>query len=287
PTPAAARRCSSSWSPWPHTARAGPPRSAAPMFGTPHRPRSRWGWSTARPRRPDGAQTPAWPARRPAPSRCRGPRSRRRPPTRTPPCPTPPPPPQTPRRQPAPTSGGETSTCQALRTSQDSLTRKARSRPTSRAGPVPERRHPSSPARSAVALAAGDATDGGPGRHRRLAVAGVLRSAAEVLRSAPRPPQKRRGILGVMAYQVTAGRFVGRTHELALLHDLLARAADGEPLVALIGGEAGIGKTPPADQLAAPPRPQGRRGARRGRRPPPRGGPAPPPGRPPAPTPAP
>src|SRR5215475_8130433 len=54
-----------------------------------------------------------------------------------------------------------------------------------------------------------------------------------------------------MAYQVTAGRFVGRTQELARLRDLLARAAAGEPLVALVGGEAGIGKTRLADQLAA------------------------------------
>jgi predicted ATPase len=54
-----------------------------------------------------------------------------------------------------------------------------------------------------------------------------------------------------MAYQVTAGRFVGRTQELARLRELLARATDGEPLVALVGGEAGIGKTRLAEQLAA------------------------------------
>ena len=54
-----------------------------------------------------------------------------------------------------------------------------------------------------------------------------------------------------MAYQVTTGRFVGRTQELAQLRDLLARAAHGEPLVALLGGEAGIGKTRLAEQLAA------------------------------------
>src|SRR5215470_14671002 len=56
-----------------------------------------------------------------------------------------------------------------------------------------------------------------------------------------------------MAYQVTAGRFIGRTQELARLCHLLERAAegDGEPLVALVGGEAGIGKTRLADQLAA------------------------------------
>jgi DNA-binding CsgD family transcriptional regulator/tetratricopeptide (TPR) repeat protein len=54
-----------------------------------------------------------------------------------------------------------------------------------------------------------------------------------------------------MAYQVTAGRFVGRAQELAWLRQLLARAAAGEPLVAVIGGEAGVGKTRLAEQLAA------------------------------------
>jgi predicted ATPase len=54
-----------------------------------------------------------------------------------------------------------------------------------------------------------------------------------------------------MIYQVTAVQFVGRTRELALLRELLARAAAGQPLVAVIGGEAGVGKTRLADQLAA------------------------------------
>jgi ATP/maltotriose-dependent transcriptional regulator MalT len=54
-----------------------------------------------------------------------------------------------------------------------------------------------------------------------------------------------------MAYQVVTGRFVGRTEELARLRELLARAADGQPLVVLIGGEAGVGKTRLTDQLAA------------------------------------
>ena len=53
-----------------------------------------------------------------------------------------------------------------------------------------------------------------------------------------------------MAYQVVTGRFVGRTEELARLRELLARAADGQPLVVLIGGEAGVGKTRLTDQLA-------------------------------------
>jgi predicted ATPase len=54
-----------------------------------------------------------------------------------------------------------------------------------------------------------------------------------------------------MVFQVTAGRFVGRTQELTRLRELLARAADGQPVVAVVGGEAGIGKTRLADQLAA------------------------------------
>jgi len=54
-----------------------------------------------------------------------------------------------------------------------------------------------------------------------------------------------------MTDQVTAGRFVGRTQELARLRELLARAANGQPLVALLGGEAGVGKTRLVEELAA------------------------------------
>ena len=53
-----------------------------------------------------------------------------------------------------------------------------------------------------------------------------------------------------MASQVTAGRFVGRTQELARLHQLLSRAADGTPLRVRVGGEAGVGKTRLVEQLA-------------------------------------
>jgi MoxR-like ATPase len=58
-------------------------------------------------------------------------------------------------------------------------------------------------------------------------------------------------ILGGMAYQVMTGRFVGRADELARLRELLAHTAGGEPLVALVSGEAGVGKTRLADQVAA------------------------------------
>jgi DNA-binding CsgD family transcriptional regulator/tetratricopeptide (TPR) repeat protein len=67
-----------------------------------------------------------------------------------------------------------------------------------------------------------------------------------------------------MASQVTTGRFVGRTQELARLRDLLARSATGTPLVALIGGEAGVGKTRLAEQLAAAAEEQGVRVLRGG-----------------------
>jgi ATP/maltotriose-dependent transcriptional regulator MalT len=60
-----------------------------------------------------------------------------------------------------------------------------------------------------------------------------------------------------MPNQVTTGRFVGRTEELAQLRELLARAVTGQPLVALVGGEAGVGKTRLADELAATARQQG------------------------------
>jgi predicted ATPase len=67
-----------------------------------------------------------------------------------------------------------------------------------------------------------------------------------------------------MAYQVMTGRFVGRAEELARLHELLARAADGEPLMALIAGEAGVGKTRLVEQLAATAPQQGARVLRGG-----------------------
>ena len=67
-----------------------------------------------------------------------------------------------------------------------------------------------------------------------------------------------------MVSQVTTGRFVGRTQQLARLRQLLARAADGEPLVALVGGEAGVGKTRLVEQLAATAHGQGVRVLRGG-----------------------
>jgi DNA-binding NarL/FixJ family response regulator/tetratricopeptide (TPR) repeat protein len=67
-----------------------------------------------------------------------------------------------------------------------------------------------------------------------------------------------------MASQVSTGRFVGRTNELARLRQLLARAADGTPQVVLLGGEAGVGKTRLAEELAATATQQGVRVLRGG-----------------------
>jgi predicted ATPase len=67
-----------------------------------------------------------------------------------------------------------------------------------------------------------------------------------------------------VAYQVSTGRFVGRTQELARLHQLMTHAAEGTPLVAVIGGEAGVGKTRLVEQLAAAAEEQGVRVLRGG-----------------------
>ena len=67
-----------------------------------------------------------------------------------------------------------------------------------------------------------------------------------------------------MVSQLMGGRFVGRTQELTLLRTLLTRAVDGQPLVALIGGEAGVGKTRLVDQVAAIASEQGARVMRGG-----------------------
>jgi AAA ATPase domain len=67
-----------------------------------------------------------------------------------------------------------------------------------------------------------------------------------------------------MPQEVMTGRFVGRARELALLGDLLGRAVSGEPVLVLIGGEAGAGKTRLASRLAAAANGQGVRVLRGG-----------------------
>jgi hypothetical protein len=59
-----------------------------------------------------------------------------------------------------------------------------------------------------------------------------------------------------------AERFVGRAEELGLLRDLLARAATGEPQVALIGGRQASAS--PAWPSSSPPPPVSRVAARCG-----------------------
>ena len=51
------------------------------------------------------------------------------------------------------------------------------------------------------------------------------------------------GTVLTMSVSVVSPVFIGRREEIAALTALLSRAADGEPAFALIGGEAGVGKT--------------------------------------------
>ena len=53
----------------------------------------------------------------------------------------------------------------------------------------------------------------------------------------------RRDNLGEMGGRVGSPTFVGRVEELQVLEAARRRAADGEPAVVLVGGEAGVGKT--------------------------------------------
>jgi len=46
-----------------------------------------------------------------------------------------------------------------------------------------------------------------------------------------------------MGGRVASPTFVGRVEELQVLEAARRRAADGEPAVVLVGGEAGVGKT--------------------------------------------
>ena len=86
----------------------------------------------------------------------------------------------------------------------------------------------------------------GPSRIRHLPYAGARRfpifgrclfTAAVSLRPGTRDNSREMG--GRMA----SPTFVGRVEELQTLEAASRRAADGEPAVVLVGGEAGIGKT--------------------------------------------
>src|SRR5262245_23746880 len=80
---------------------------------------------------------------------------------------------------------------------------------------------------------------------------GSLDAYRGLFRSAPDPQHQPEHTGADMADQVTTGRFVGRTQQLARLRELLVRATDGEALLVLLGGEAGVGKTRLVEQLAA------------------------------------
>jgi DNA-binding CsgD family transcriptional regulator/tetratricopeptide (TPR) repeat protein len=54
-----------------------------------------------------------------------------------------------------------------------------------------------------------------------------------------------------MVERVSSPTFIGRTEELRALEGALARAMCGDPAVVLVGGEAGVGKTRLATELAA------------------------------------
>ncbi|MEP6954366.1 MAG: AAA family ATPase [Solirubrobacteraceae bacterium] len=60
-----------------------------------------------------------------------------------------------------------------------------------------------------------------------------------------------------MSTTTRCGPFVGRVHELAGLEDALADAASGRPALALISGEAGVGKTRLTGELASRARSRG------------------------------
>ncbi|MFE9682401.1 AAA family ATPase [Streptomyces sp. NPDC002701] len=57
-------------------------------------------------------------------------------------------------------------------------------------------------------------------------------------------------MLGAVETRSVSPVFVGRTDELDVLHDALARAAAGEPQALLLGGEAGVGKTRLIEEFA-------------------------------------
>ncbi|MFE2260817.1 helix-turn-helix transcriptional regulator [Streptomyces griseosporeus] len=58
-------------------------------------------------------------------------------------------------------------------------------------------------------------------------------------------------MLGTVEIRSVSPVFVGRTDELDVLHDALARAHAGEPQALLIGGEAGVGKTRLVEEFTA------------------------------------
>ncbi len=62
-------------------------------------------------------------------------------------------------------------------------------------------------------------------------------------RSGPRPDDRALPYHGVVATRVASPDFIGRARELGSLRDALERGRAGDATVALVGGDAGIGKT--------------------------------------------
>ena len=58
-------------------------------------------------------------------------------------------------------------------------------------------------------------------------------------------------------FETSRGRLVGREVELGLLLDLVGATAAGRPVVALVSGDAGVGKTRLVTELAAQAREHG------------------------------
>ena len=55
--------------------------------------------------------------------------------------------------------------------------------------------------------------------------------------------------MGAMATRVASPEFIGRRHELETLDDVVVKAATGDTVVALVGGDAGMGKTRLVDEV--------------------------------------
>jgi predicted ATPase len=55
-----------------------------------------------------------------------------------------------------------------------------------------------------------------------------------------------------MATRVASPEFIGRRHELETLDDVVVKAATGDTVVALVGGDAGMGKSRLVDDSRKP-----------------------------------
>src|ERR1700736_3353240 len=96
-----------------------------------------------------------------------------------------------------------------------------------------------------------DRSGGHDRRDRSLGRSGLI-WLAPASGGARRPePTARHEMLGAVSVQLASPQFVGRGPELARLDELIRAAAGGEPGFALIGGEAGVGKSRLMEEFAA------------------------------------